>query len=100
MTKSHLSSEHTSTYFIAASRLDRLITYAKIHNATHFAQVQSCRNLKGNVVLFGETFDEAKVHALKMRNEKGLVYIDGYVTKHAFIPNHVYRGPIYIAKVT
>ncbi|XP_039274664.2 L-threonine ammonia-lyase-like isoform X1 [Styela clava] len=41
-------------------------------------KVSSCRDLKAEVVLYGSRFDEAKAHAMKLRNERNLIYIDGY----------------------
>lgn len=41
-------------------------------------KVTSCRDLKAEVILHGSRFDEAKAHAMKLRNERNMVYIDGY----------------------
>ncbi|HJX99051.1 MAG TPA: threonine ammonia-lyase [Chthoniobacterales bacterium] len=41
-------------------------------------KITNCQKLGANVVLHGHDFGEAKAHALKLANEKGLAYIDGY----------------------
>ena len=41
-------------------------------------KITNCQKLGANVVLHGHDFGEAKAHAHKLANEKGLAYIDGY----------------------
>src|SRR5688572_26918994 len=41
-------------------------------------KVSNARTFGADVVLHGESFDEAKRHALKLGQEKGLVYVHGF----------------------
>jgi len=41
-------------------------------------KVSTCQQLGATVLLHGEDFGEAKAHAHKIANERGLAYIDGY----------------------
>ena len=41
-------------------------------------KITNCQKLGANVVLHGHDFAEAKAHAHKIADEKGLAYIDGY----------------------
>jgi threonine dehydratase len=41
-------------------------------------KITNCQKLGANVVLHGHDFGEAKAHAHKLAEEKGLAYIDGY----------------------
>jgi threonine dehydratase len=41
-------------------------------------KITNCQKLGANVVLHGRDFGEAKAHADKLAEEKGLAYIDGY----------------------
>jgi threonine dehydratase len=41
-------------------------------------KVSTCQQLGATVVLHGEDFGEAKAHAHKIANERGLAYINGY----------------------
>ena len=41
-------------------------------------KITNCQRLDANVVLHGHDFGEAKVHAHRIADEKGLAYIDGY----------------------
>lgn len=41
-------------------------------------KITNCQKLGANVVLHGHDFAEAKAHAHKLADEKGLAYIDGY----------------------
>jgi len=41
-------------------------------------KITNCQKLDANVVLHGHDFGEAKAHAHKIAQEKGLAYIDGY----------------------
>ncbi|PYK31592.1 MAG: threonine ammonia-lyase [Verrucomicrobia bacterium] len=41
-------------------------------------KITNCQKLGANVVLHGHDFGEAKAHAHKISDEKGLAYIDGY----------------------
>src|SRR5581483_6613344 len=41
-------------------------------------KVANCRSLGGNVILHGETYDEAKHHALSLAEERSLTYIPGF----------------------
>ena len=43
-----------------------------------FIKVANCRSFGGNVILHGDTFDEARQHAMKLRDEKNLVYVHGF----------------------
>src|SRR4051795_9689171 len=47
-------------------------------------KITNCQKLGANVVLHGHDFAEAKAHAHKIGDEKGLAYIDGY-DDHAII---------------
>lgn len=41
-------------------------------------KVTTCEALGANVILHGETFDEARDHAMKLVDEHGLTYVNGY----------------------
>lgn len=41
-------------------------------------KITNCQRLDANVVLHGHDFGEAKAHAHRIADEKGLAYIDGY----------------------
>src|ERR1700731_4502904 len=41
-------------------------------------KIGNCQKLGATVVLHGQDFAEAKAHALSIRDERGLAYIDGY----------------------
>src|SRR2546430_6054150 len=41
-------------------------------------KITNCQKLGANVVLHGHDFGDAKAHAHKIADEKGLAYIDGY----------------------
>ncbi|XP_039255264.2 L-threonine ammonia-lyase-like isoform X1 [Styela clava] len=45
---------------------------------TPLVKINSCKDLEANVILHGDRFDEAKFRALTLRNERNLVYIDGF----------------------
>src|SRR3954466_7223100 len=41
-------------------------------------KVSNCRSFGANVILHGESYDEAKKHALAMAGQKGLIYVPGF----------------------
>lgn len=41
-------------------------------------KVSNCRSFGANVVLHGDTFDEARAHAVRLRDEQGLTYVHGF----------------------
>src|SRR5437762_607898 len=41
-------------------------------------KVSNCRTLGANILLHGESFDEARAHAHKLAEEKKLVYVNGF----------------------
>jgi threonine dehydratase len=41
-------------------------------------KVGTCRRLNANVILHGETFDQARRHALELADEQGFTYVHGY----------------------
>lgn len=45
-------------------------------------KIQKCRNYKATVIVEGKDMAEAKALALKMAQDKGLLYINGYDHPH------------------
>lgn len=43
-----------------------------------FVKVQNCRGFGANVVMFGKDFDEARGEAMRLSQEKGLKYVNGF----------------------
>src|SRR2546421_1757256 len=41
-------------------------------------KVTNCRSFGANVILHGESFDEARTRALELAEEKGLTYVSGF----------------------
>lgn len=50
--------------------------------AAPIMKIQKCRNYKANVIVDGNDMGEAKVIAMKMAQDKGLLYINGYDHPH------------------
>ncbi|XP_065371231.1 L-threonine ammonia-lyase [Calliphora vicina] len=50
--------------------------------AAPIMKIQKCRNYKANVVVEGKDMSEAKAWAMKMSEELGLLYINGYDHPH------------------
>uniref|UniRef100_A0A0A1XLJ8 Serine racemase n=1 Tax=Zeugodacus cucurbitae TaxID=28588 RepID=A0A0A1XLJ8_ZEUCU len=50
--------------------------------AAPIMKIQKCRNYKATVIVDGNDMGEAKVIAMKMAQEKGLLYINGYDHPH------------------
>ncbi len=55
-------------------------------NATPFVKVEQTRSFGAQIVLFGDTFDEAYEHAMQLRAERALVFV------HPFNDAHVIAG--------
>lgn len=65
---------HAQGVSLAASRVGTKATIV-MPRTTPAIKVNAVRNLGGRVVLHGDSYDEAKKHAAKLVEEKGLVYI-------------------------
>ena len=65
---------HAQGVSLAASRVGTKATIV-MPRTTPAIKVNAVRNLGGRVVLHGDSYDEAKKHAAKLVDEKGLVYI-------------------------
>lgn len=50
--------------------------------AAPIMKIQKCRNYKATVIVEGKDMAEAKAHAMKLSQEKQMLYINGYDHPH------------------
>ncbi len=68
---------HAQGVALAASKMDiKAIIVMPV--TTPLIKVVSVRNLGGEVILFGDTYDESSLHAKKLCKDNGLTYIHPY----------------------
>ena len=65
---------HSQGLAYHAARLGVPVTIV-MPRSTPFVKVQQTRNFGANVVLDGETFDDASEHAVRLRDERDLVFV-------------------------